>query len=181
MKYRINITMVNGTFIYPVDMTNVQVEQYAYDNSFCIGASEQTLAAPIATDDDYLLLNSDEDLRIMYEDNMTSVMTSAQVDALGEPQGFRFLQGMSRLSHLINARQQGATLSQEEIDFIDGSEAGLDYQEINATAFQSAKADLVFLTGQAIVDYPMPDFSMSPSTHSGYQPYLDYLNLGYPL
>ena len=122
---------------------------------------------------------SDETLRSTYEENMTRVMQTEQYNALGDPALHRFTQGMSRVTHLVNARQQGATLNQEEIDYIDGSEIGLDYQEANATMYSNAVSALALLSGQAIVDYPMPDFSMNPATHSGYQPYLDYLNAGY--
>ena len=123
----------------------------------------------------------DEELRNNYERNMDSVMKTEQYSALGDPALHRYTQAMTRVIHLVNARQQGATLSQEEVDFIDGSETGLDYQETNAIGYNAAKADLTFLTGQAIVDYPMPQFGMNPATTSGYQPYLDYLDVGYPL
>ena len=149
---------VGGAMSYTDPTGWLIVDQVAYDEAYS------------ARDDSY---------RAQYEDNMTNVMLTAQVDALGDPAVHRYTQGMTRLTHLVNAREQGATLDQEEIDFIDGSKLGLDYQEANAISFSTAKADLLLLTGQAILDYPMPDFTMSPVISIGYQPYLDYLNLGH--
>ena len=121
----------------------------------------------------------DDGLRVSYEDSMTRTMLEAQVEALGEPQGFRFLQGMSRLSHLVNKKENGDTLNQEETDYIDGSKVGLDYQETNALAFSTTMDEIALLSGGDIVSHTMPDFTMNPATQTGYQPYKDYLAKGF--
>ena len=121
----------------------------------------------------------DEKYRAEYEENMNSVMLAAQIDALGEPAVHRYTQGMSRTTNLVGTIANGGTLNQEEMDFIAGSDVGLQYQEDNAAAYALAVTEIAGLSGQAILDYTMPDFTMDPVTSGEYQPYLDYLNLGY--
>ena len=121
----------------------------------------------------------DNNNRTIYENDMNRQMREDQMNSLGDPSGFRFLQGMSRVSHLVNKKDDGDTLNQEESDYIDGSKVGLEYQETNATAFAATVDEIALLSGGDIVSHAMPDFTMTPTTQTGYQPYLDYLEQGY--
>jgi len=122
---------------------------------------------------------SDETLRSNYETSMNTTMITSQVDALGDPAVHRYTQGMTRYTSLVGKIVGGGTPTTEELAYMDGAEVGLQYQEVNALSFAGAVASIASLSGQAILDYPMPNFTMNPATHSGYQPYLDYLNNGY--
>ena len=121
----------------------------------------------------------DVQYRADYEENMNSVMVTAQIDALGDPKLHRYSQGMQRFTVLNRKVIDGASLDQEEVDFIDGAEIGLEYQEANAITYSSTVHAISTLSGSEIISYPMPSFEMNPATHSGYQPYLDYLNAGF--
>ena len=118
-------------------------------------------------------------LRSQYEENMNRVMIMAQVEALGEPAVHRYTQGMTRYTSLIGKIVGGGTPTSEELAYMDGAEVGLEYQEVNALNFAGVVASIGSLSGQAILDYPQPNFTMNPATHSTYQPYLDYLDNGY--
>jgi len=125
------------------------------------------------------IIDLDASNRVIYADNMTTNMLTAQVDALGAPAVHRYTQAITRFAYLNKKVIDGGTLDQEEIDFIGGAEIGLEYQEDNAAKYKTATVALESLTGQAIVDYTEPDFTMTPTTQTGYKPYLDYLEQGY--
>ena len=117
--------------------------------------------------------------RVAYEDNMNSVMLQAQMEALGDPAIHRYTQGMTRYSSIIAIVATGGTPTQEESDFAQGAEYGLSYQEVNALNYSNTVVAISALSGQAILDYPMPSFTMSAAAQTGYQPYLDYLDKGF--
>jgi len=92
MKYKIDITNTNGTFTYPIDMSLVQVEQYAWDNSFCI-AEGSGLDLPVATQEDYLLLMSPQERALVeikaVEDAIDATIQN-EIDAYNASSGVFF-------------------------------------------------------------------------------------------
>ena len=122
----------------------------------------------------------DVNLRVQYEESMNRDMITAQIDALGDPAVHRYTQGMTRYTSLIGKIVSGGTPTTEELAYMDGAEVGLEYQEVNALNFAGAVASIGSLSGQDILDYPQPNFTMNPATQTGYQPYKDYLANGFP-
>lgn len=90
---RINITVTNGTFTYPIDMKDVQVEHYAYDNSFCIASGGLASTQPIATEQDYQELISPEDRankEIAIIEDAIDVLIQDEIDKYNKANGVKF-------------------------------------------------------------------------------------------
>ncbi len=115
----------------------------------------------------------DANNRISYENDMDRVMKQTQIDALGNPAAHRYTQAMTKYYQMTEP------YTQEELDFRNSAEDALVYQEDNAVKYDDTVNALVPLTGAAIVDYPIPDFTPGVSTIN-LDIYLDYLHYGYP-
>ncbi len=110
--------------------------------------------------------------RDSYEYNMNRVMIGAQSDALGDPAIHRYTQAMTKYYQMTEP------YSQDELDFRASAEDALAYQEDNAVKYDDTVDALAPLTGAAIVDYAMPDFTPDAGTIN-LDIYLAYLKYGY--
>ncbi len=111
--------------------------------------------------------------REVYEEDMNTTMIGAQSDALGDPAIHRYTQAMTKYYQMTEP------YTQEELDFRGSAEDALVYQEDNAVKYDDTVIALSTLTGSAIVDYPVPDFTPDAGTIN-LDIYLDYLHYGYP-
>ncbi len=170
------ILIANGMRV--LDMNNVDYEHLTgcEDTSFFVSG------AMVYSDDDWLIVDQEkydyaysEALDKAKEDKyaeMKADMVRHQIDALGEPDAYRYVQAVQKY-----ASTDGSS-DPYDIDFRIGSDKVLIYQENNAAMLDVAKNEIDQLdTIEAVEAYPIPDFTYN-STSEGLT-YLEYLHKGY--
>ncbi len=163
------------------EILNYHVIEYSDKPAYDVYTQRVEETAPINYMQTWSVVNLDQgeidtidaQNRTAYEGSMERTMKQSQMDALGDPAIHRYTQAMTKYYQMTEP------YTQDELDFRGSAEDALAYQEDNAVKYDGVVTGISTLTGSAIVDYPMPDFTPDASTIN-LDIYLDYLHYGYP-